>query len=168
MGKAFVNYFTHVTKSNYQYAVDSLKNDVSITDQKVRALWMGVQLVAGPEIFLKEAAVIERFLDEDLPADLGEGVHDVEAINAYLVENFLVPGFDGVAPINGEKYKPGLKKSVILKSTTANVGAAFAKLRTTFVDNEDGFSDVLDSINDQNGFENFDQLMDAAEDLYED
>jgi hypothetical protein len=161
--QGFANYFTHVSKSNCQFAIDSVRNQPAGSPD---ALWMGVQLTAAPEIFVKEAGAVGGLLDNTIPTDFGDVV-DPAAIAAYLDGKFMSPNLDGVTPENNDAYTAGISRDNVLTGSGADLEAAFVAIRKADFQGDDKTEEILEIIRAGGWNWDPDDLVDAVDDLYE-
>lgn len=88
VAEAFFSYFNHVMRSNLQFAIDYVYNEVNLF--KPRAFLMNIQLLGGSHFFLNEANWVEEQLNDLERSQLVSRAY-IDGEPARLETNFVSP-----------------------------------------------------------------------------
>lgn len=126
--QGFYNYYMHISHSNCQFAIDYLRNEVSLF-ASFKSTLMILQLKGASAIFLSEAADAEKMAtDTVLTGVTDKGVFESRFKN-YLSDNFVYPLDSNFAPMDGRSFKPSLTKAAIVAEPRRRLLEAGVALR---------------------------------------
>lgn len=161
--KAFVNYYSHIEKSNTQFSIDYLKNGVDLIRNFPSGIRMIVQLAGAAHIFLGEAADVSNLIQSKIIPEFGSGVVVSGDIETYLEENFLTPegrDFDGFSDINGDSFTRTLSKDQIISFSRQELLDVYVLLRDAAMEGDAQFARVVQAIQDRD-FKSLEEIKDV-------
>jgi len=171
---AFVNYYEHIMRSNFQYAFDSLSNTLGGLEEGLSAISIRLQLGAAANVFLQENAALDFLLNGGVNSEgqLVPGIRDFSTdplldanTQAYLDANFVSPQLSNgpssfVTPLAGQPYIPTVQAGIILdidNSRTDLLGLV-TDLRDGFNATNPAVAQALQEL-DAFGYANFSELV---------
>ncbi len=113
LAEAFLRYYTHIMRSNLQFALDYRDNGVSLLSGGSKASLMLLQLAGAAHVFLTEAARLEEAV-KTIRNELDLRVARSRDLAAYLETIFVTPDgleFDGAGM---DAYAPAAPRRVLI------------------------------------------------------
>lgn len=114
--QAFYNYYMHISHSNCQFAIDYLRNEVSLF-ASFKSTLMILQLKGASAIFLGEAGDAEKMATDTVLSGVTDKSTYENRFKAYLSDNFVYPLDSNFAPIDGRSFKPSLTKDAFVSES---------------------------------------------------
>ena len=108
VAEAFYSYFNHVMRSNLQFSIDYVYNEVNLL--KPRAFLMNLQLLGGSHFFLTEANWLEEQLNDLERSKLVSRAY-INGEPSRLASNFVSPTTSN----NVSQYVSGINPAYIRK-----------------------------------------------------